>query len=220
MENQIGLNSIELEGVFAQIKNGKGVDLEKKVFDAYLPLVNKLSQNYGLKKDIVIDIYEDAFAFVYANVLEGIIEAGDFYIAIEKIMTKQCKDRRTSKDKFSSPLLGKAYKKAIIQTQEREEERARSNEFATQSFMFVIEMLNELLHNPELAQVNNLNEQKIHMVMDHLGLNAENKNYTIAEIATKYNVTEKRAQAMLVSALKNIRHIKEFQSIRAGLGVK
>lgn len=217
MEKQIGFNSEELEQIFAQIKEKGDDHLSDKIYRAYEPLKASFMKMYHLKSEQVNDIYDDVFCFVYGNVLKEVIKPSDFDYSFKKIMDRQCSKLKQTKNTFNSELLGMSYAKHVTTSEMEERKNAEKQQFATQSLLFVIEILDELLQNHDLAVEHGLDEEKIDMIKDYYGLNKEHKKYSVSEIAEKHNVSETRARAMVVKGLKVLREMKEFQSIKTQL---
>ncbi|MBQ7797702.1 MAG: sigma-70 family RNA polymerase sigma factor [Clostridia bacterium] len=216
MEKEFGLNAIELDNIFAQIKAGKE-DLAETIYNEYLPMIEQYSSTYRVKKEQVQDIYNEVFCYVYDKIMKGVIKASDFNESFEKIMTNQCIKAKQNANTFNSELLSMSYAKNVASREAEAAKKAEESDYATQSLLFVIEVMNELIDNPELAQENGLTETKIDMIKDFYGLNKQHKRYNNAQIAEKYNVTESRAKAMLVSGLKSLRQMKDFQPIKKHL---
>ena len=214
MEKQIGLSTEQLEQLFAQIKEGKNKHAEAKIYNAYLPYVKLYADKYGIKKDQVQDIFTDIFCFLHNNVINEVISASDFNLSFEKLMSRHCEDFKSSKPAFNSELMSMSYARRIAKTDAEQSKKAQEDEFATQSLLFVVQILNELQVNPELAAEKNLSEEKIAMSKDFYGINKEHRRYSPTEIAAKYGESGTRARAMLVSALKAIREMEEFEPIR------
>ena len=119
------------------------------------------------------------------------------------------------KVEFQSELLKQSYSNSSDFNTMRKD--VAKQEFMHQSLMFTVDFLNEISHNSELATKYGLDETKINMVKDHVGLNGEDRPLDYHQIASKYGVSESRAVAMVASALKTIRHINEFKPIMSGL---
>ena len=58
---------------------------------------------------------------------------------------------------------------------------------------------------------------KINMIKDYYGINQERRALKLKEIASKYGLNEKVAQARLVKALSVVRKMDEFQPIKQNL---
>ncbi len=215
MKKQLGLSDHELEQIFAQIKKGvKFQNLDKKIYDAYLPYIKQYATKFNLKEEKVQDIFDDVFSCVYQNIVEGTLTSNDFNVCFIRLMIRQCEKATEAKDEFQSEMLGDLYVQRSIPTLIDEEERIARIQFAEQSFLFTMQVLNELSQDPELAEELGLSEVKVNMIKDHYGINSEHHAYSCNEIAEKYNVTPSRACAMLAVALKNLRHMNEFASLR------
>lgn len=215
MEKQIGLTSTELGEIFAQIKTTGDNSLGDKIYNAYLPIIGNYAKIYGLNQDQVQDIYSEVISFVYDKVLEGVIKPSEFNICLTNTMKRQCSDfinqKSSNQAKFQSSMLGMSYAKNC--STEQQAKREEKQNFATQSLMFTVQFLNNLEHNPELAESYGLDYTKIEMLKDFYGINADKVRLGYKQIADKYNVSEKRAVAMLGNALKSVRNIEEFQPI-------
>lgn len=96
-------------------------------------------------------------------------------------------------------------------------ERAKHNEFVQTSYIYTVSFLVKLEQNPELAEQYNLSPMKITMLKMRYGINKERHAYSVEEIAEKLEVTENKVIMSIASALKSIRNIKEFESIKEGL---
>ena len=212
MEKQIGLSTAELENIFAQIKAGKS-DLSNNIYKAYLPMKNKYAAQYELSEEQITDIFNEAFCYVYEKTTKGVINAGEFGMFFVKIMTKQCMAKAENVE-VNSDLMAISYARNMPSRDIQEEKK---NEFVHQSLMYVIEVINELSKDEEFAKENGLDAQKIALIKDHYGINRAHRQYSLKEIAEKYNMTESRAQAVLVKGLKCLRDMKEFETIKARL---
>lgn len=207
MEKQIGINSKRLGEIFAQIKATNQQQLGDEIYSAYLPYVEVYSNKFELSKEQVQDIYTDVFCFVYNNVLNGYITAGEFDKAFVKIMDKQC-SKLKQETTFNSTMLGLAYAKNMPS---HEQEDREIQEVKAQSYLFTVNLLNELIKNPELAEANGLTANKIEMLKDYYAINPENKAYTVKELALKYNVTESRVVAVIASSIQKLKHMQQVQ---------
>lgn len=212
MENKIGIEANKLEQLFTQIKQGKE-GLDTKIYNSYLPLVNLFSKKFGIKREKVQDLYNDVFSYVYNNVLAGMIKPSEFTVCFENLFAKQCVKIQANNESRDIMLGGRVIKESYRQQEDNE----RAKEFATQSLLFVIKVLDDLSRDPELAQEYGLNEEKIAIIKDYYGLNIEHQQYKVDKLAQKYNITESRASALLVSGLKKLRKIKDFQPIKEHL---
>lgn len=96
-------------------------------------------------------------------------------------------------------------------------ERDKHNDFVQTSYMYTVSFLVKLEQNPELAEQYNLNPMKITMLKMRYGINEKRYAYSVEEIATELNVPEDKVVMSIASALKRIRTIKEFESIKEGL---
>jgi len=221
MEKQTGLTSTQLEEIFAQIKRTGNDKLGDKIYNAYLPAVKVYARQFHLSQDEVRDIYDEVVSFIYDKILQGIIRPSDFTTCFGKTMMKECIKVQTSHEseeyKFNSNMMAQSYVASQATSVASEGAKVANDEFMAQSLLFAVQFMGNLKHNPELAEQNGLNELKIAMIKDFLGINQEIRRYHVEEIATKYNLTVGRAKAMLASALKAIRHIKEFEPIKAQL---
>lgn len=210
MEKRYGLTSEELEKVFAQIKAGN-TSMDKKVYEAYLPLINKCTKQFGLRKERVYSIYDDIFSYLYNNILNGTLNSVEFGSYFEKLIIKQCIKAQQVKEDLTSQHLPMSSAKKVPS---REKETRENQEFATVSLMFVIQVLNELQSNPEMAAEHGLTEEKIKIIKDYLGFNKQHKRYNVDEIAEKYQITHGRATAVVARTLKTLRDMDEFQPIK------
>lgn len=217
MEKQIGLSTEELEQLFAQIKKGNTKRAEAKIYGAYLPYVEEYAKKYEIKADQAQDIFTDIFCFLYNNVVNEVISPSDFAVSFDKLMAKQCGKIKSASSVFKSEMLSMSYARKVAKTDAEQLKKAQEDEFATQSLLFVVQVLNELQANPELAAEKGLNEEKIAMIKDFYGINRENRRYSAVEISAKYGESGTRARAMLVSALKAIREMNEFEPIKTHL---
>ncbi len=217
MEEQIGLSVNELAQIFAQIKKTDDRNLGDKIYAAYLPLVSKFAKQYHLKEEAVTDTYTEVFVYVFENTISGLINADSFDRCVKNIMTNKCIKLKKNQTMFKSEMLGMTYEKNMEYKESEETRKAKNDEFVSQSFLFVTQVLTQLKENPELAQEKGLDAEKISMLEDYYGINSEHKRYKVQDIAVKYNVTESRATALLTRALKAFRDMKEFQPIKARL---
>ncbi len=221
MEKQIGLTEIELEKIFAQLKSTKSemvtAMLGDKVYVSYLPAVKQFAKKYKLSKQDAQDIFTDALSEVYNAVLEGSIKPADFNACFNGTMDKVCAAfiQKQSQTKFNSELLEIAYANSVEANRQE-----AANEEARISVLYTTQLLEQLKHNPELAASKGLSPDKIDMLEDYCGMNEQGRCYSIAELAKKYNVSEKRAQVMVVTAKKAVRHMKEFEPIMHGQKVQ
>ena len=214
MEKQIGLTDKELKRFFGQIKgqNSEMVTsrLSEIIYKAYLPLVDKYAKKYSISKDNAQDIFTDTFSGLYNAVIENILEATDFNACFENVMDKECTKfikQQAEKKQFNSKLLEMSYARTMPAKRVEEIEEAKI------SLLYTSQLLNELKNNEELAKAHDLTPEKISMLQDYCGLNEKGRCYTVAEIANKYKVSEKRAEVMIVTAKRAVRHMKEFEFI-------
>lgn len=215
MKNQIGLSAQELDKIFSQIRDHKVRGLDRKIYAAYLPLRDELASSFKIKKDDMCTIYNDVFSYLYNNVLNGVLKPSEFGVYFKQLLTKQCSKHNLVKNEFNSDLLSKSYTRNISEyIPETNASDLRAKEFATQSLLFITELFNKMINNPQLAEQHDLNKEKICIVMDHFGLNAQHKSYTIAEMAEKYEITESRVRALLATSLKKLRSMEEFEPIK------
>ena len=213
MEKKIGLEANELERIFAEIKQNKKSDMDEKVYKAYLPLVEKFSHKFHIKMEKVQDIYNDVFVCVYQNIMEGAIKPSEFTMCFENLFAKTClkagQTKPTQSESLSNRLIAREANRRAVQEQ-------KSNEYARQSIMYVAQILAELSQDEEAMAGYGLTKMHIDVIRDYHGLNVEEKSYSLAELAEKYNVTEARAKAVLVKALSVLRKSHEFDVVKEG----
>lgn len=210
------LTSNELEEIFASIKVNNNDDLGNELYNKYLPCIDEFARKYRLNKDDVEDIFNDNFSFVYDKVVRNIINPGWFESRLKYLMELECEDlakTHSNIEKFSSELLLESYQNNISDI----EKSVANEEFASQSLLFTINFLNDLKANPDKAIKYNLDEMKINMIKDYYGINQERRALKLKEIASKYGLNEKVAQARLVKALSVVRKMDEFQPIKQNL---
>lgn len=210
------LTSNELEEIFASIKVNNNDDLGNELYNKYLPCIDEFARKYRLNKDDVEDIFNDNFSFVYDKVVRNIINPGWFESRLKYLMELECEDlakTHSNIGKFSSELLLESYQNNISDI----EKSVANEEFASQSLLFTINFLNDLKANPDKAIKYNLDEMKINMIKDYYGINQERRALKLKEIASKYGLNEKVAQARLVKALSVVRKMDEFQPIKQNL---
>lgn len=210
------LTSNELEEIFASIKVNNNDDLGNELYNKYLPCIDEFARKYRLNKDDVEDIFNDNFSFVYDKVVRNIINPGWFESRLKYLMELECEDlakTHSNIEKFSSELLLESYQNNISDI----EKSVANEEFAPQSLLFTINFLNDLKANPDKAIKYNLDEMKINMIKDYYGINQERRALKLKEIASKYGLNEKVAQARLVKALSVVRKMDEFQPIKQNL---
>ena len=215
MEKRIGLTEIELEKIFAQLKSTKSEMvaslLGDKVYTAYLPAVNQFAKKYKLSREDAQDIFTDALSEVYNAVLEGTIKPTDFNVCFDSTMNSVCAaflQKQGKTKQFNSELLEISYANSVEANRQE-----AANEEARISVLYTTQLLEKLKHNPELAASKGLSPDKIDMLEDYCGMNEQGRSYSIAELAKKYGVSEKRAQVMVVTAKKAVRHMEEFEPI-------
>lgn len=219
MEKRTTLTSIQLEEIFAQIKKTGNNAYGNKIYNAYLPTMKLYAEVFNLTEEQAQDIYDEVISHVYNSVLEGVIDAKLFNMCYNSIMKKKCAEvnnQNAKQTEFKSEMLAKTYSHNVT-TVKSESEESRNQQFATQSLLFVVDFLNFLENNPEQAKAYELDEVKIEMLKDYHGINAEGRAYKLPELAKKYEMSEKRAQVVLVKALSSVRRIKEFQPIKSQL---
>lgn len=217
MKKQLGLDSASLDKIFAQIKSTNDSAIGNQIYEAYAPFLEVYANQFKLKQEMVQDIFTDVFSYLYDEALQGIITGTEFNKYFVALMTKRCEEHRFDKSQFHSKMMESLYAQSKANEDENSIEREESRRFATQSLLFTVSFLNELKSNPEMAEKYGLNETKINMIKDFYGLNKDRIQCDIKTLAIKYNLTESRAQAMLVSALKCMRNIDAFQSIKEQL---
>ncbi|MBQ8522460.1 MAG: hypothetical protein IJ458_02210 [Clostridia bacterium] len=211
---KIGLEVNELEQLFAKVKQGYR-DVDAKIYNAYLPLIEMYSTKFNLKQEQVQDLYNDIFSYVYNNVLQGSVSPSEFTICFENILAKQCMKAQSMGSGFRSELLSTA--NARRRASRKNEEQLRAKESATQSLLFIIQVLDEIASEPDLMEEYGLNAQKIAIIKDYYGLNKEHARYNVNQIVGKYNISETRARAVLVSGMKKLRDMQDFDQIKAEL---
>lgn len=210
------LTSNELEEIFASIKATSNDYLGDEIYNNYLPYIDEFAQKYRLNKDDVKDIFNENFSFLYDKVVRNIINPGWFESRLKYLMELECEDlakTHSNIEKFSSELLLESYQNNISDI----EKSVANEEFASQSLLFTINFLNDLKANPDKAIKYNLDEMKINMIKDYYGINQERRALKLKEIASKYDLNEKVAQARLVKALSVVRKMDEFQPIKQNL---
>ncbi len=217
MNKEIGLSVEELDNIFTLIKQGKNTDncLDNKIYEAYLPLIDLYAKKFSLNVEKVQDLYNDVFTCVYSNTLAEVVPVANFTISFENLLAKVCMKEKTEKKAFRSEILGSAYAKREANRKEQEQQKAR--ESATQSLLFVINVLDEIAADEELAESYGLTAQKIAVIKDYYGLNRQHKRYSSVELAEKYNITESRVKAVIVTGVKTIRNMQDFDQIKAEL---
>ena len=214
MKKQLGLDSVSLDKIFAQIKATNDSALGNQIYNAYVPFVETYAKQFKLRPELVQDIFTDVFSYLYDEDVQGIITGIEFNKYFVTLMTKRCEEHRDDKSQFHSKMMESLYVQSRASEDENSVEREEGRRFATQSLLFTVSFLNQLKENPEMAEQYGLNETKINMIKDFYGLTKERIQCDIKTLAIKYNMTESRAQAMLVSALKCMRNIDAFQSIK------
>lgn len=214
MKKQLGLDSASLDKIFAQIKSTNDSRIGNQIYNAYLPYVETYANQFKLRQEMVQDIFTDVFSYLYDEALQGIINGAEFNKYFVTLMTKRCEKRNEDTSNYHGRIIEGLCAQSLACEDEKDLEREESRRFATQSLLFTVSFLNELKNNPELAEQYGLNETKIDMIKDFYGLTKDRVQCDVKTLAIKYNLTEHRAQAMLVSALKCMRNIDAFQPIK------
>jgi len=154
---------------------------------------------------------------MYNSVMQGILNAKDYTMYFQNVMAKQCLNMQASSyDKVDITKLSLSNRLIAREASVAAERRKKEQLIARQSILMVVSVLDEIAHDKELCQIYGLDEVHIAMVRDFHGINKTNTSYKLPEIAKKYNISESRAQAMLVATLKKIREIEELDSIKQG----
>ena len=144
------LTSNELEEIFASIKVNNNDDLGNELYNKYLPCIDEFARKYRLNKDDVEDIFNDNFSFVYDKVVRNIINPGWFESRLKYLMELECEDlakTHSNIEKFSSELLLESYQNNISDI----EKSVANEEFASQSLLFTINLINDLKANRDNA---------------------------------------------------------------------
>ena len=214
MKKQLGLDSVSLDKIFAQIKSTNDSRIGNQIYTAYVPYVAVYAKQFKLKPEAVQDIFTEVFSYLYDEALQGIINGAEFNKYFATLMAKRCEKRNEETSSYHGRIIESLCAKSLECEDEQDFEREESRKFATQSLLFTVSFLNELKNNPELAEQYGLNATKIDMIKDFYGLNKDRIQCDIKTLAIKYNLTQQRVQAMLVSALKCMRNIDAFQPIK------
>lgn len=212
------LTSNELEEIFASIKATSNDYLGDEIYNNYLPYIDEFAQKYRLNKDDVKDIFNENFSFLYDKVVNNILNPSWFESRLKYLMDIDCEEltkKDSNADEFKSRLLLQSYQNEMEFTDI--EKSVANEEFASQSLLFTINFLNDLKANPDKAIKYNLDEMKINIIKDYYGINQERRALKLKEIASKYGLNEKVAQARLVKALSVVRKMDEFQPIKQNL---
>ena len=210
---KMGLSVEELESLFAQIKAGQdGVDAT--IYNAYLPLVKKVASSLQVNDELVQDVYNDVFSYLYNTIVKGVLSAKDFEISLQNLLAKQSLKAKAisgqnkfDKESLSDRLIAREASRA-------EASRQKEQAIARESILYVVHLLDEIEHNSELAKSCGLDKTHIAMVRDFHGINEDNRSYNVNELAEKYHISAARAQAMVVCARKKIRNMNEFKEIK------
>lgn len=214
---KIGLTVDELEVIFNQLKSTSDLSLQSELYNAYLPLVDLFAKKFELEHDDVHDLYNDVFSYIYNSVMQGVLNAKDYTMYFQNVMAKQCLNIQASNyDKANVTKLSLSNRLIAREASAAVERRQKEQLIARQSILMVVSVLDEIAHDKELCQIYGLDEIHIAMVRDFHGINKTNTSYKLPEIAKKYNISESRAQAMLVATLKKIREIEELDAIKQG----
>lgn len=211
MEKQFGLPTEELEKIFAQMKSKGDNNLSDKIYKAYLPLIDKVVAKLNISTELVQDAYNDAFVCIYQNIMDGTIKASEFAVCFENLFVKTCFRSAQQASEQSESLSDRLI---VREANRRQQEVQKENEYARQSLMFVAQTLTRFAQDEELMAQYGLTRLHIDIVKDYHGLNAEERAYTLAQLAEKYNVTESRAKAVLVKGLSILRKSNEFNAIK------
>ncbi|MBQ7880810.1 MAG: hypothetical protein IJ358_03100 [Clostridia bacterium] len=218
MEQQYGLTAEQLDEIFTHVKATKHHQYGDEIYKAYLPAINVYANTYGLTHEQVRDIYSEVVAFIYDKIIKDIIQPADFNICFTNIMKRQCAACNTKGEmeekQFQSGMLRISYANNISTSNLNNETNGYNRQrLMAYSLLYTLNLFNELKNNPKLADQYHLDATRISMVQDLYGINAEGRTYSVAEIVQKYNISERMAGVMLAMAVKNIRHIKEFDKV-------
>ena len=209
---KIGLGVEELDSLFTQIKAGQQ-GLDATIYNAYLPLVKRVATTLQINEEIVYDVYNDVFSYLYNTIEKGAVSGKEFDISIKNLLAKQSlkanamSSQSAVKESLSDRLIAREASRAAAA-------RQKEQEIARESILYVVHLLDRIEHSPELAESYGLDEVHISMVRDFHGINKTNTSLNIHQIAEKYNVSESRAQAMVVAGRKKIREMQEFKDIK------
>ena len=209
-----GLGVKDLEYVFDQIKHGDN-DAEKRLYDAYLPLVKACELKYSIPTPKMYEIYDKVFDVLHSAVIKGVVPAINFTMCVENTLRTQCYNFEEQRAKeFNSKLLLNSYIHKSQDSQDRQMLAIKKLE-VDQSLIFVTQVLAQLGSNNELAKSSGLNNNVGLMIKDFYGLNPEQTRFSVMQLARKYNISESQVQLSLVMGLKKLKEVREFASVEA-----
>lgn len=181
-------------------------EIYTKIYDRYLNLANDYCLQYGVYRNVGLDIYEKTVQQMCYMVKNGFCKPNEFNRLLKKSLDNQFKKEINFIDNIDEKIASA--------------DTAKSHDV---SMLYVLNFCKELKHNPKLAEQLNITEEDIAVIYAKFGINiarstigkeknsnqiSQGTNLTEQEVVAKYVATINKIKAYVRSNLTEQRAIK------------
>lgn len=177
-----------------------------KVYERYISVANEYCLQYGVYRNVGMDIYEKTIQHICYMTSNGLCQPKEFNRMIRKSLDNQFKKEIKFIDTIDEKIDSA--------------DRSKSHDI---SMLYVLNFCKELKHNPELAKQLNITEEDIAVVYAKFGINISKstigKEKNSNQIAKSTNLTEREVVAKYVATINKIKAYVRNNDIKRGSGL-